>query len=73
MRAITPMLTLVSVPCVPCGSPAETVQLDRAILDKRAAVCCQTVCWFCGSDAPEPYWLGTRPFCCRACAEGWAE
>ena len=69
----TSMLTLVALPCVRCGSTADTVNRDRAILGKPAAVCCQTVCWFCGTDASEPFWLGRRPFCCRACAEDWAE
>lgn len=73
MTAPNPMLTLVAVPCLRCGSTADTIKRDRVILRKPAAVCCQTVCWFCGTDAPDPFWLGKRPFCCRVCAAEWAE
>lgn len=73
MTATNPMLTLVAVPCLRCGSTVDTVKRDRAIIGTAGAVCCQTVCWFCGSDAPVPYWVGKRPFCCRACAGDWAE
>ena len=73
MTATNPMLTLVTVPCLRCGSTAGTVKRDRTVLGKPTAVCCVTACWFCGTDAPEPYWLGKRPFCCKACAEDWAE
>jgi hypothetical protein len=38
---INPMLTLVAVPCVLCGSTAETVRRDRELLDLGdSAVCC---------------------------------
>ena len=67
------MLTLVAVPCLRCGSTADAVHRDEAILGKPAAVCCHPVCWICGTEAPEPFRLGKRPFCCRACAEDWAE
>jgi len=67
-----PMLTLVAVPCRQCGSTAETVGCDRAMLHKPGAVCCGEVCWFCGTTVAEPFWLGRRPFCCRACAAEWA-
>ena len=75
MTALNLMLTVVAVPCARCGSTADTVQLDREILGQRDAVCCAPLlsCWYCGNAAPDPFWLGKRPFCCRACAEGWAE
>ncbi len=73
MTAPNPMLlTLVAVPCESCGSTADTVKRDRKLLANAAAVCCRTACWFCGTEAPEPYWLGKRPFCCKACAGDWA-
>ena len=72
------MLTLVAVPCLRCGSTAETVKRDREFLGKTDGVCCapsapSLVCWYCGADAPEPFWLGKRPFCCRGCAAEYAE
>ena len=86
MTALNPMLTLVGVPCFRCGSTAETVKRDRELLGKTDGVCCaqsappsaavpaaSLECWFCGADAPEPFWVGKRPFCCRGCAGEWAE
>jgi hypothetical protein len=82
MTALNPMLTLVTVPCSRCGSTAETVMLDRELLGKTDGGCCapsavpsapSLVCWFCGADAPEPFWAGKRRFCCRGCAGEWAE
>ncbi len=74
MIAPNPMLTLVAVPCLRCGSTVETVKRDRAILGKPAAVCCPIVCWYCGAEISVPYvGVGRRVFCCRACAGDWAE
>lgn len=75
MTALNPMLTLVAIPCLRCGSTAETVNLDREVLGKPRAVCCSEslVCWFCGADALDPFWLGKRPFCCYGCAVEYAE
>ena len=73
MTATNPMLTLVAVPCEQCGCTVETVQRDRVQLQQPAAVCCDVACWLCGSVTVEPFWLGRRPFCCRACAGEWAE
>ena len=76
MTALNPMLTLVAALCVRCGSTAETVKVEREILGKPGAACCEpvAVCWFCGADASvDPLWLLGRRFCCRACAEDWAE
>lgn len=75
MTALNPMLTLVAVPCLRCGSTAETVKRDRQTLEDGGAVCCAPPleCWFCGADARQPYCVGYRAFCCRACAGDWAE
>ena len=79
MTALNPlMLTLVAVPCLRCGSTAETVKRGRELLGKTDGVCCapsapSLICWYCGADAPEPFWLGKRPFCCRGCAAEYAE
>jgi hypothetical protein len=78
MTSQNPMLTLVAVPCMRCGSTAETVMRDREVLGTADGVCCtpsapSVECWFCGSEAPRPFWLGKRPFCGRSCAAGWAE
>jgi len=72
---VNAMLTLVAVPCWQCGSTAESVKRDGEILGKAGGVCCAPLlrCWYCGSDAPDPFWLGRRPFCCRACAADYAE
>jgi hypothetical protein len=68
------MLTLVAAPCWQCGSTAETVIRDREITGKAGAVCCDPLkCWYCGADAPEPFMLGSKRFCCRACAADYAE
>jgi hypothetical protein len=88
--ALNPILTLVAVPCLRCGSTAGTVARDRELLGKTDGVCCapsaarsappsaaaparSLECWFCGADAPEPFWAGKRAFCCRGCAGEWAE
>ena len=41
MTALNPMLTLVTVPCVRCGSTAETVARDRELLGKTDGECCE--------------------------------
>ena len=53
----------------------ETVMPDRAILRTTAdAVSCKPLtCWYCSTDASEPFMLGNRRFCCRACAMDYAE
>jgi len=52
----------------------ETVIADRAIL-RTAGVTDggPLTCWYCGSDASEPFQLGSKRFCCRACATDYAE
>jgi hypothetical protein len=74
-----PMLTMVLIPCVECGSTAATVQTDRKILGKRDGACCspslplEKVCWFCGVGTTDPFRLGRHWFCCQACAADFAE
>jgi hypothetical protein len=72
------MLTLVAAQCAHCGSTADTVAQDRYLFSKPNSACCEPapserVCWYCATIAPDPFWLGGRPFCCHACASDWAE
>lgn len=71
-----PMFTLVEVPCVVCGSTADTVKRDRE-LHCGDGVCCsrspQTACWVCSAPSEDPYWSLGRPFCSRQCFCFWAE
>jgi hypothetical protein len=74
-----PMLTLVLIPCMSCGSTAATIQTDRKILGKRDGACCspslplEKVCWFCGNPAPDPYSSCERVYCSQRCAADYAE
>jgi hypothetical protein len=77
---INPMLTLVLIPCVSCGSTAAEVQTDRRILGDEDGLCCigpssppEVVCWFCSSPAPDPYRSCGRVYCSSTCAADYAE
>lgn len=72
------MLTLVSVPCLKCGSTADTIRRDRELLRGSNAVCCSPaapalLCWLCGNPYDEPLWAGHRVFCGLVCYRAWAE
>ena len=78
MTAPNPMLTMVAVPCVRCGSTAETVLRDREL--QPDAVCCESEntkpavpCYYCGTLTHSPFGRGKRLFCSLACWGDYAE
>jgi hypothetical protein len=69
-----PMLTLAAVRRSGRGGTAATVARDReseGTADRASPA--PSECWYCGADAPEPFRMGGRAFCCRACAADYGE
>jgi hypothetical protein len=75
MTALKPTLTLEAAPRSGRSCTAATVTRDRESEGTAGRACTgpPAECWYCGADVPEPFRMGGREFCCRACAADYGE
>ncbi len=72
MNDLEPIVTLEAAPH---GRTAATVTRDREPEGTADRACSgsPSECWYCAADAPIPFRIGGRAFCCHACAADYGE